>query len=235
MLGCPLLRNRPGDQFGFTVTVLRNPTERRIRHWQVVKWSAPTTRERPAGVRHASKVFRADAIPSCHRRIARKASGERGIQKFQRTLAVEEVRIDWPPKSRRHSKQARSQVLSCVDVTHRILRASSSQGRASRNNSKQWPAPPGAVSWSRIVNSSAERGLSSSPISLLSISRSLAPASTRARPSEKSGSCPASLGQSRMSTSVVSRAARTLCRSTGSEPRLFPQQRELIFVEKTDA
>ena len=38
----PLLRDRPGDQTEFTVAVLRNPTEHKIKLQQVAKWAEPT-------------------------------------------------------------------------------------------------------------------------------------------------------------------------------------------------
>lgn len=46
----PLLRDRPGEMTEFTVAVLRNPTEHKIKLQQVVKWAEHTTREGPAGI-----------------------------------------------------------------------------------------------------------------------------------------------------------------------------------------
>jgi hypothetical protein len=40
----------------FTVAVLRNPTEHKIRLSQVAKWAEPTMREGPAGVSNRQKV-----------------------------------------------------------------------------------------------------------------------------------------------------------------------------------
>jgi hypothetical protein len=52
----PLLQDRPGEMTEFTVAVLRNPTEHKIKLRQVVKWAKPTTREGPAGVSKRQKV-----------------------------------------------------------------------------------------------------------------------------------------------------------------------------------
>jgi hypothetical protein len=52
----PLLQDRPGDMTEFTVAVLRNPTEHKIRLQQVVKWAEPTMREGPAGITKRERV-----------------------------------------------------------------------------------------------------------------------------------------------------------------------------------
>jgi hypothetical protein len=52
----PLLRDRPGDATEFTVAVLRNPTEHKIKLQQVSKWAEPTMREGPAGVSKRQRV-----------------------------------------------------------------------------------------------------------------------------------------------------------------------------------
>jgi len=52
----PLLRDRPVPGTEFTVAVLRNPTEHKIKLQQVVKWSEPTMKEGPAGVTKRQKV-----------------------------------------------------------------------------------------------------------------------------------------------------------------------------------
>jgi len=52
----PLLRDAPGDMTEFTVAVLRNPTEHKIKLQQVAKWAEPTMREGPAGVSKRQKV-----------------------------------------------------------------------------------------------------------------------------------------------------------------------------------
>ena len=44
----PLLRDRPGVMTEFTVAVLRNPIEHKIRLQQVIKWAEPTMRKGPA-------------------------------------------------------------------------------------------------------------------------------------------------------------------------------------------
>jgi hypothetical protein len=41
----------------FTVAVLRNPTEHKIRLQQVVKWAEPNTPEGPAGITKRQKVL----------------------------------------------------------------------------------------------------------------------------------------------------------------------------------
>jgi len=40
----------------FTVAVLRNPTEHKIRLQQLVKWAEPTMREGPAGITKRERV-----------------------------------------------------------------------------------------------------------------------------------------------------------------------------------
>jgi pimeloyl-ACP methyl ester carboxylesterase len=52
----PLLRDRPGAMTEFTVAVLRNPTEHKIRLQQVMKWAEPTTRDGPAGITKRQRV-----------------------------------------------------------------------------------------------------------------------------------------------------------------------------------
>jgi hypothetical protein len=52
----PLLRDHPGAMTEFTVAVLRNPTEHKLRLHQVVKWAEPTTREGPAGLSKRERV-----------------------------------------------------------------------------------------------------------------------------------------------------------------------------------
>jgi len=52
----PLLKELPGVMTEFTVAVLRNPTEHKIRLQQVVKWAEHTTREGPAGIMKREKV-----------------------------------------------------------------------------------------------------------------------------------------------------------------------------------
>jgi hypothetical protein len=52
----PLLRDPPGAMTEFTVAVLRNPTEHKIRLQQVVKWAEPNTREGPAGITKRQRV-----------------------------------------------------------------------------------------------------------------------------------------------------------------------------------
>jgi hypothetical protein len=44
----PLLRDRPEAMTEFTVAVLRNPTEHKIRLNQVARWAEPTTKGGPA-------------------------------------------------------------------------------------------------------------------------------------------------------------------------------------------
>ena len=52
----PLLADNPGAMTEFTVAVLRNPTEHKIKLQQVAKWAEPTMREGPAGVSKRQKV-----------------------------------------------------------------------------------------------------------------------------------------------------------------------------------
>jgi hypothetical protein len=52
----PLLRDAPGPMTEFTVAVLRNPTEHRIRLQQVAKWAEHTTKEGPAGITKRQRV-----------------------------------------------------------------------------------------------------------------------------------------------------------------------------------
>jgi hypothetical protein len=52
----PLLSQRPGSMTEFTVAVLRNPTEHKIRLNQVTKWAEPTTREGPSGLSKRQRV-----------------------------------------------------------------------------------------------------------------------------------------------------------------------------------
>jgi len=52
----PLLKDYPGSNTLFTVTVLRNPTEHRVRLKQVESWAEPTMREGPAGIVKRKKV-----------------------------------------------------------------------------------------------------------------------------------------------------------------------------------
>ncbi len=52
----PLLRDRPGAMTEFTVAVLRNPTEHKIRLHQVTKWAEPTTKEGPVGIPKRQRV-----------------------------------------------------------------------------------------------------------------------------------------------------------------------------------
>ena len=52
----PLLKDGPGTMAEFTVAVLRNPTEHRIRLHQVEKWAEDTTREGPAGISKRQRV-----------------------------------------------------------------------------------------------------------------------------------------------------------------------------------
>ena len=52
----PLLADNPGAMTEFTVAVLRNPTEHKIKLQQVAKWAEPTMREGPAGVAKRQKV-----------------------------------------------------------------------------------------------------------------------------------------------------------------------------------
>ena len=46
----------PGPMTEFTVTVYKSPTEHKIRLAQVLKWSAPTTKEGPAGITKRNRV-----------------------------------------------------------------------------------------------------------------------------------------------------------------------------------
>jgi hypothetical protein len=52
----PLLKDGPGSMTEFTIAVLRNPTEHKIRLQQVLKWSEHTTKEGPAGITKRQKV-----------------------------------------------------------------------------------------------------------------------------------------------------------------------------------
>ena len=52
----PLLADNPGAMTEFTVAVLRNPTEHKIKLQQVAKWAEPTMREGPSGVAKRQKV-----------------------------------------------------------------------------------------------------------------------------------------------------------------------------------
>jgi hypothetical protein len=52
----PLLKAGPGAMTEFTVAVLRNPTEHKIRLQRVLKWSEQTTKEGPAGITKRQKV-----------------------------------------------------------------------------------------------------------------------------------------------------------------------------------
>lgn len=52
----PLLHDRPAATTEFTVAVLRNPVEHKIRLQQVLKWAEPTMREGPAGISNRQKV-----------------------------------------------------------------------------------------------------------------------------------------------------------------------------------
>ncbi len=52
----PLLRDRPTSGTEFTVAVLRNPTEHKIKLQQVAKWAEPTMKEGPTGVTRRQKV-----------------------------------------------------------------------------------------------------------------------------------------------------------------------------------
>ena len=51
-----LLRDGPGPMTEFTVAVLRNPTEQKIRLNQVTKWAEHTTKERLAGITTRARV-----------------------------------------------------------------------------------------------------------------------------------------------------------------------------------
>jgi hypothetical protein len=48
--------SNPGPMAEFTVAVYKNPTERKIRLAQVLKWSEPTTKEGPAGITKRERV-----------------------------------------------------------------------------------------------------------------------------------------------------------------------------------
>jgi hypothetical protein len=52
----PLLREPPAARTEFTIVVLRNPTEHKLRLHQVVKWAEPTMQEGPAGMTKRQKV-----------------------------------------------------------------------------------------------------------------------------------------------------------------------------------
>ena len=52
----PLLTTYPSPMTEFTVAVLRNPTEHKIRLQQVMKWSEPSTRDGPAGITKRQRV-----------------------------------------------------------------------------------------------------------------------------------------------------------------------------------
>jgi hypothetical protein len=52
----PLLKDAPGAMTEFTVAVLRNPTEHKIRLHQVTKWAEPTMREGLAGISRRQRV-----------------------------------------------------------------------------------------------------------------------------------------------------------------------------------
>lgn len=52
----PLLVSYPNAMTEFTVAVLRNPTQHRIRLGQVEKWAEHTTREGPAGITKRQRV-----------------------------------------------------------------------------------------------------------------------------------------------------------------------------------
>ena len=52
----PLLRSYPSAMTEFTVAVLRNPTEHRIRLNQVSKWAEHTTKDGPAGITKRLRV-----------------------------------------------------------------------------------------------------------------------------------------------------------------------------------
>jgi hypothetical protein len=52
----PLIPSPPSPMTQFTVAVLRNPTEHKIRLQQVMKWSEPSTRDGPAGITRRQRV-----------------------------------------------------------------------------------------------------------------------------------------------------------------------------------
>ena len=52
----PLLPSYPSTMTEFTVAVLRNPTEHRIRLNQVTKWAEHTTKDGPAGITKRQRV-----------------------------------------------------------------------------------------------------------------------------------------------------------------------------------
>jgi hypothetical protein len=58
----PLL-DPPGAMTEFTVSVLRNPPEHKIRLQQVRKWAEPNTREGPAGITKRARVRELLGIP----------------------------------------------------------------------------------------------------------------------------------------------------------------------------
>lgn len=62
----PLLKDAPGAMTEFTVAVLRNPTEHKIKLQQVMKWAEPTMREGPAGVSKRQKVRGLLAVSQKH-------------------------------------------------------------------------------------------------------------------------------------------------------------------------
>lgn len=52
----PLIESAPAPMTEFTVAVIRQPTEHRIRLQQVIAWSAPSTKGGPAGITKRQKV-----------------------------------------------------------------------------------------------------------------------------------------------------------------------------------
>lgn len=52
----PLVQEQPESMTEFTVAVLRNPTEHKIRLRQVAAWAEPTVREGPAGTVKRQRV-----------------------------------------------------------------------------------------------------------------------------------------------------------------------------------
>ncbi|WP_321470518.1 hypothetical protein [uncultured Paludibaculum sp.] len=52
----PPIKFAPAAMTEFTVTVLRNPTEHRIRLQQVITWSEPSTKGGPAGTTKRQRV-----------------------------------------------------------------------------------------------------------------------------------------------------------------------------------
>ena len=52
----PLITSPPAAMTEFTVAVLRNPTEHKIRLQQVIAWSAPNTKGGPAGITKRERV-----------------------------------------------------------------------------------------------------------------------------------------------------------------------------------